>query len=145
MRCNGFEPAGACVCKLVIRCLWLHTFIFVLAMRRTGISSRGAAVEACRGGAKGGGSRAGVCFCSSDTCLLGSGQHPRVCQSQNTVPVAEARVAEHAAESREAVDAAQSVAAAALAAELDVARKGRADAEAREAVLQEEVGERTLF
>jgi len=77
--------------------------------------------------------------------LLGTGQHPRVCQSQNTVPVAEAREAEHAAESREAVAAAQAVAAAALAAELDVARKGRADAEAREAALQEEVSEKTLF
>ncbi len=59
--------------------------------------------------------------------------------------MAEAREAEHAAESREAVAAAQAVAAAALAAELDVARKGRADAEAREAALQEEVSEKTLF
>lgn len=58
---------------------------------------------------------------------------------QNMVPVAEAREARNAAEAREAVEAAQAAASAALAAELEVTRKGRADAEAREAALQEEV------
>jgi hypothetical protein len=55
------------------------------------------------------------------------------------VPRAEAREARNAADAREAVEAAQAAAAAALAAELEVVRRGRADAEAREAALQEEV------
>lgn len=59
--------------------------------------------------------------------------------SQNMVPRAEAREARNAADAREAVEAAQAAAAAALAAELEVVRRGRADAEAREAALQEEV------
>ena len=58
---------------------------------------------------------------------------------QNMVPRAEAREARNAADARDAVEAAQAAAAAALAAELEVVRRGRADAEAREAALQEEV------
>ena len=59
------------------------------------------------------------------------------------VPRAEAREARNAADAREAVEAAQAAAAAALAAELEVVRRGRADAEAREAALQEEVNPKT--
>lgn len=56
---------------------------------------------------------------------------------QNTVPRAEAR---EAAGARAEVDTAAAAATAALTAELEVARRGRSDAEEREAALQTEVG-----